>query len=115
MAEASRIERPALSVALLQINLFGKVIGRFRWGGLSRKTARKMMNMAPLFEAKADADLLHDMISFASNQKLLYRRDANPDFFEGKPNRTRSALPRLDNPSAVSSKVRAPPSRGHFL
>ena len=74
-----------------------------------------MMNMAPLFEAKADANLLHDMISFASKQPLLIARDANSDFFEGKPNRTRSAPPRLDNPSAVSSEVRAPPSRGHFL
>lgn len=73
------------------------------------------MNMAPLFEEKADANVLHDMISFASKQKLLYRPRRESDFFEGKPNRTHSALPRLDNPSAVSSKVRAPPSRGHFL
>ena len=96
MAEASRIERPALSVALVQINLFGKVIGRFRWGGLSRKTARKMMNMAPLFEEKADANVLHDMISFASKQKLLYRPRREFGLFrrETQPHAFGSASPR---------------------
>jgi len=39
------------------------------------------MNMAPLFEEKADADVLHDMISFASKQKLLYRPRREFGFF----------------------------------
>ncbi|MGV2103662.1 hypothetical protein [Rhizobium sp. 21-4511-3d] len=76
----------------MQINLFGKVIGRFRWGGLSRKTARKMM----LFEEKADANVLHDMISFASKQKLLYRPRREFGLFrrETQPHAFGSASPR---------------------